>query len=329
MMPVELPTLVFAVVLTLFLGIGLFGWWLARLVNGPQAKLKRRVAQIAGGRAQATAAARGPRLNRRNLQARIDAEGRQRRRAWAWTLREQLKRAGLKLELRHYLALNAVLAGLGALFAWLGNLPPIAMPLIGAIVGIGLPKMAVSFFANRRANRFTAQLAEALDVIVRGLRTGLPLGECITAIGNDMPAPLGAEFRLIAENQRLGLSPREALDRAVENMPTADFKYFAIVLAIQQQTGGNLAETLAKLADTLRARKRMRDKIKAFSSEAKASAMIIGSLPIVVALLMLLVGREYVMLLFTTDLGNMLIAIGVVMMVTGTLVMRKMINFDM
>lgn len=325
----ELPVIVFVVVLTLLLALVGFGWWLARLVNGPQAKLKRRIAQVAGGRAQAAATGRGPRLSRRNLQARIDAEGAKRRRVWAWTLREQLKRAGLRMELRQYLALNAGLAVLAVLFAWAGHLPPIAMPLLAAIVGLGLPKMVVAYLANRRANRFTAQFAEALEVIVRGLRTGLPLGECIAAIGNDMPAPLGSEFRLITENQRLGLSPKEALDRAVEHMPTADFKYFAIVLAIQQQTGGNLAETLAKLAELLRARKRMRDKIKAFSSEAKASAMIIGSLPIVVAALLFLVGRDYVMLLFTNDLGHLLIAIGAVMMVTGALVMRKMINFDM
>jgi len=319
---------VFGVVLTLMLALAGFGWWLVRLVNGPRAKLDRRLAQVAGGRSQA-AAARAPRTSRRNLQARLDAESRTRRRAWAWTLREQMNRAGLRIELRTYLALNAGLAILGAGFCWIGHFPAIAMPLVAASVGIGLPKMVVSFLANRRTNRFTAQFAEALDVIVRGLRTGLPLGDCITAIGNDMPAPLGPEFRLITENQRLGLSPREALDRAVEHMPTADFKYFAIVLAIQQQTGGNLAETLAKLAEVLRARKRMRDKIKAFSSEAKASAFIIGSLPIVVALLMLIVGRDYVMLLFTTELGNMLVAIGLVMMVSGALVMRKMINFDM
>lgn len=324
----DLPTIVFAVVLTLLLALGGFGWWLVRLVNGPQAKLKRRVAQVAGGRAQASST-RTPRLSRRNLQARIDAENRKRRRIWAWTLREQLKRAGLRMELHHYLALNAGLAALGVLFAWLGHLPTLAMPIFATVVGIGLPKMVVSFLANRRTNRFTGQFAEALDVIVRGLRTGLPLGECMTAIGNDMPAPLGAEFRLITENQRLGLSPKEALERAVEHMPTADFKYFAIVLAIQQQTGGNLAETLAKLADLLRARKRMRDKIRAFSAEAKASAFIIGSLPVVVALLMLLVGRDYVMLLFTTELGQLLVAVGVVMMVSGALVMRKMINFDM
>lgn len=325
----DLPTIVFVSVLSLLLSLAGFGWWLVTLVNGPRAKLRRRVALVAGGgAAQDAAAARGPRASRRAIQARIDAESR-RRRAWAWTLREQLRRAGLKIELRHYLAVNAGLALLGALFAWVGHLPTVAMPLLAAIVGLGLPKMAVTILANRRANRFTAQFAEALDVMVRGLRTGLPLGECIAAIGNDMPAPLGAEFRMITENQRLGLSPKEALERAVESMPTPEFKYFAIVLAIQQQTGGNLAETLAKLAEVLRARKRMRDKIKAFSAEAKASAFIIGSLPIVVAALMFLVGRDYVMLLFTTELGQLLVAIGAVMMTTGALVMRKMIDFDM
>lgn len=324
----ELPLIVFAAVLALLFALGGFGLWLFALVNGPRAKLRRRAAQVAAGQTPA-ATARGARLSRRNLQARIDAENRNSRRVWAWTLREQLRRAGLRLELRHYLLLNAGLALAAAVFVWAAGLPKIAMPLAAAIVGLGLPKMVVTLLANRRTSRFTGQFAEALDVIVRGLRTGLPLGECIAAIGHDMPAPLGAEFRLITENQRLGLSLKEAMERAVEHMPTADFKYFSIVLAIQQQTGGNLAETLAKLAEMLRTRKRMRDKIKSYSSEATASAAIIGSLPIVVMLLMLLVGRDYIMVLFTTDTGHFLIAVGAVTMLVGALVMRKMIHFDM
>lgn len=328
-MTLDLPTLVFVAVLALVLALSGFGWWLARLVNGPRARLRRRVAQVAGGRGQAAGPARGPSLSRRNLQARIDAEGPGRGRAWAWKLRDQLMLAGLRVEVRHYLAANAALAVVGALFAWAGNLPPIALPLTAAIVGFGLPKLAVGIAAARRTGRFTAQFAEALDVIVRGIRSGLPLGECIAIVGRDMPAPLGTEFRLIGENQRLGLSLQDALTRAVDRMPTSDFRYFSIVLSIQQQTGGNLAETLAKLADLLRARKRMRDKIKAYASEAQASAAIIGSLPIVVGGLMFLVGRAYVMLLFTTPQGQFLVAIGVVLMVAGALVMRKMIHFDM
>ena len=323
----DLPMLVFSLVLTLLSALGLFGWWLFRLSHGPRAILKRRVARIAG-RDQTVVVARGSSLKRRNLQARIAAEGQGRRRAWAWALREQLRQAGLGWELKHYLAVNLALGLLGALFAWAGQLPPFAMPLAAAILGLGLPKMVVNVIAARRIGRFTGQFAEALDVIVRGIRSGLPLGECIAIIGRDLPAPLGAEFRLIAEDQRLGLTLQDSLERAVERMPTADFKYFAIVLAIQQQTGGNLAETLARLADVLRSRKRLRDKVKAFSSEATASAAIIGSLPILVAGMLFLVGRDYVMVLFTTAQGHFLIAIGLVLMLTGALVMRKMINFD-
>jgi tight adherence protein B len=325
----DLPLMVFLLVLGLLSALVLFGWWLVRLSHGPRAILKRRVAQIAGGREQsAVAGVRGASSKRRALQARIEGEKKGARRAWAWTLREQLRQAGLRWDLRHYLAANLALGLLGALFAWIGQMPPFAMPLAAAIVGFGFPKMVVNILAARRIGRFTAQFAEALDIVVRGIRSGLPLGECIAIIGRDLPAPLGAEFRLIAEDQRLGLTLQESLERAVERMPTADFKYFAIVLAIQQQTGGNLAETLAKLADVLRSRKRLRDKVKAFSSEATASAAIIGSLPILVAGMLFLVGRDYVMVLFTTAQGHFLIAIGLVMMLAGALVMRKMINFD-
>ncbi|CAA7625891.1 type II secretion system F family protein [Magnetospirillum sp. UT-4] len=323
----DLPVLIFAVVLTLLSALGLFAWWLADAVKGPRATLRRRIARIGGVRPEALDPSRGPSVKRRTLQARIDAEGKGA--TWAFRLREQMMQAGIRAGLWHYLAVNAALAALGALFAWAGHLPPLAIPLAALIVGLGLPKFALSVLAARRIGRFTGQFAEALDVIVRGLRSGLPLGECIAIIGRDMPAPLGTEFRLMAEGQKLGLSLQEALERAVERTPTADFKYFAIVLAIQQQTGGNLAETLAKLAEVLRARKRMRDKIKAYSSEATASAAIIGSLPLVVAGMLFLVGRDYVMLLFTTDTGQFLVAIGVVLMLAGALVMRRMINFDM
>jgi tight adherence protein B len=165
-------------------------------------------------------------------------------------------------------------------------------------------------------------------VVVRGMRSGLPLTECINIIGREMPDPLGAEFRLVTEGQKLGLSLQESLERVLERNPTPDFRYFTIVLAIQQQTGGNLAETLAKLSELLRGRARMRDKIKAYSSEATASALIIGSLPLVVAALLLVVSHEYVMVLFNTEAGNVLLVIGALMMGAGALIMRKMISFD-
>jgi tight adherence protein B len=144
-----------------------------------------------------------------------------------------------------------------------------------------------------------------------------------------MPDPVGEEFRLISEGSRLGMTLNDCLERSTERTPTAELRFFAIVLAIQQQTGGNLAETLAKLSEVLRGRKRMRDKVQAMSSEAKSSAGIIGSLPIIVGTLLSLVAPKYVGVLFTTDTGHFLIAGGVAWMGMGILVMRQMIHFDM
>ncbi|MBX9635025.1 MAG: type II secretion system F family protein [Magnetospirillum sp.] len=318
----NLPTVVAILVLVLLAALGLLGTMLYQLLYGSKARLKRRIQQVVGGRGGVRA---GLQPRRRSLQRlKPGSEGRR----WAWELHEQLRQAGFRMEVKQFLSICAGLAATAWAVAWMVSAPPLAQPMAGAIVGFGIPKLVVGWRAKRRIGRFTALFSDALDVVVRGMRSGLPLGECINIIGREMPDPLGAEFRLIAESQRLGLSMQESLERAVERTPTADFRYFAIVLAIQKQTGGNLAETLAKLSDLLRQRKRMRDKIKAYSSEATASAGIIGSLPVVVSLLLSLVASEYIGVLFTNDTGHLLLAIGLLLMGCGFMVMRKMINFD-
>jgi len=326
----RLPTGVLLFVLVLFLLLALFGWGLWAVLQGPRARLKRRMAQVLGTGAvvKSKQVRVGAAIKRRAIQSRLKQVDDSRTKKRSSVLREQLMQAGLHVEVTHYLAANAVLALLsGSLYA-LTSLPRIGIPLAAAIIGIGLPKMVVSFKARRRVGKFTRLFADALDVIVRGIRSGLPLGECINIIGHEMPDPLGAEFRLIAEAQKLGLTLADSLERAVERTPTAELRFFAIVLTIQQQTGGNLAETLAKLSEVLRSRKRMRDKIQAYASEARASAMIIGSLPVVVSTLLAVVAPEYIGLLFTTATGHLLVGIGVSVMSVGTLVMRQMINFD-
>lgn len=318
-----LPTIVVVLVAVLFSALGVLGYTLYTLLHGPRARLRRRIQQAIGGAGRPPLVAQ-PR--RRATQARIkptDERGQ-----WAWALREQLMQAGLRIEVRRYLVTCAGLAAGAAAVSWLVGAPAIAHPLAAAIVGFGIPKVVVGWLAKRRIGRFTSLFSDALDIIVRGMRSGLPLGECITIIGREMPDPLGSEFRLMAEGQKLGLSLQECLERAVERMPTADFRYFTIVLAIQKQTGGNLAETLAKLSDLLRQRKRMRDKIAAYSSEAVASALIIGSLPVVVTLMLLVVGGDYILVLAETEPGHMIIFVGAVLMASGAFVMRKMINFD-
>ena len=211
------------------------------------------------------------------------------------------------------------------------------MPYLG-IVGLvvvpiglmfGLPKFVLGYLIKKRLKAFIRLFADALDVIIRGVKAGLPVPECITVIGREMPDPVGSEFRLISEGTRLGMTLDECLERATSRVPTPELRFFAIVLLIQRQTGGNLADTLGKLSDVLRGRKKMRDKVQAMSSEAKASAGIIGSLPIVVGTLLALVAPEYIGVLFTTATGNKLIAGGLFWMGTGIAVMNNMISFDM
>jgi tight adherence protein B len=319
-----IPILVMLLVAVLLLALPLLGWLLFRVLHGPRARLERRIQQVVGERG--SHGGRGLPSRRRALQLRIQGEGQKGQ--WAWRLREQLMQAGVRIEVRAYVAGCLGIGVVVWLVAWLLGQPPLTATLVAAIVGFGIPKLLLARLAKRRITRFTALFADALDVVVRGMRSGLPLTECINIIGREMPDPLGGEFRLVTESQKLGLSLQESLERVLERNPTPDFRYFTIVLAIQQQTGGNLAETLAKLSELLRGRARMRDKIKAYSSEATSSALIIGSLPLVVAVLLTITSYDYVMVLFRTEAGNVLLTIGGLMMVVGTLIMRKMINFD-
>lgn len=325
----SLPTTIALVVLALFAALGAFGGLLYSLLHGRRARLKRRITQVVGGRVTKAVSPRAIiALKRSRSLSRLKHGDEGKARRWAHALREQLMQAGIRIEVGHFLAICVLLAIIAWVAIGLARLPSIAQPLGAAIIGFGLPKLLVSRRAKSRIATFTGLFADALDVVVRGIRSGLPLGECINIIGREMGEPLGSEFRLISEGQKLGLSLQEALDRAVERTPTPDFKYFSIVLAIQQQTGGNLAETLAKLSEVLRARKRLRDRIKAFSAEAIASAAIIGSLPILVTGLLSVIGPDYIGILFKTDIGNFLVATGLILMGIGALVMRRMINFD-
>jgi tight adherence protein B len=155
----------------------------------------------------------------------------------------------------------------------------------------------------------------------------LPVSECVSIVGREVPDPVGAEFRMMVEGQRVGMTLNEIMSRGLERMPTPEYKFFAIVLQIQQQTGGNLAETLSGLSNVIRERKQLRMKIKAMSSEAKASASIIGSLPIIVAVLVSIISPDYLVPLFQTRTGNYMLLGCFLYMGIGVAVMAKMINF--
>ena len=194
--------------------------------------------------------------------------------------------------------------------------------------GLGLPRWVLGFLKKRREKAFLKALPDAVDVIVRGIKAGLPLFESIKVVAADSPEPLKSEFNAIIETQTIGMPLGEACARLYERMPLPEANFFGIVVAIQQKSGGNLSEALGNLSKVLRDRKKMAEKIQAMSMEAKASAGIIGSLPPIVMLLVWISTPDYISLLWTHHIGQFMLVCCVGWMTIGILVMKKMINFD-
>ncbi len=194
-------------------------------------------------------------------------------------------------------------------------------------VGIGLPRWWLGSRIKSRQKKFTSHFADAMDIIVRGVRTGLPLGDCLKIIAHESPEPVRSEFQLIVEGESVGVPIEVCLDRLYERIPLSEVSFFATVLNIQRSTGGNLGESLANLANVLRGRKILREKVKALAAEAKMSAGIIAALPPLLMLFISMASPDYMAELYTTERGQKNLMIGAGMMVTGVLVMKKMINF--
>jgi tight adherence protein B len=207
-----------------------------------------------------------------------------------------------------------------------GSLPGAAV--MAFATGLGLPRWVLGFLKKRREKAFLKALPDAVDVIVRGIKAGLPLFESIKVVAADAPEPLKSEFHAIIETQTIGMPLGEACARLFERMPLPEANFFGIVVAIQQKSGGNLSEALGNLSKVLRDRKKMAEKIQAMSTEAKASASIIGSLPPIVMLLVWLSTPEYIALLWTHQTGQFMLVCCLAWMTLGILVMKKMINFD-
>ncbi len=247
------------------------------------------------------------------------------------SLRLRLQRAGLNITPKVYW-LASVVCGL-TLALLIGLLLPASgtrqfLALAVGIIGVfGVPRWFVSKLTKRRQAKFTAELANAVELIVRGVKSGLPLNECLATIARESGEPLAGEFREVVEQQRVGVPLAEALDRLNTRMPLAEVRFFTIVIAIQQQAGGNLSEALGNLATVLRDRFRLQMKVKALSAEAKASALVLGSLPPAVMFMVYGSSPDYIMPLFATRTGNFMLLFGACWMLIGILVMRKMINF--
>lgn len=244
-------------------------------------------------------------------------------------LRERLLRTGYRLTIGEYVLVNFVVGILAAYFASkMLALPWAAALLAGVCLGVGLPHMFIGFMIKRRLNKFTSLFPEAIDLIVRGLKSGLPVTESIKVVGEEILDPVGIEFRGIADAMKLGRTMEDAMWDTAKRLDTAEFKFFVISLSVQRETGGNLTETLDNLSDILRKRRQMKSKVKAMSSEAKASGMIIGSLPFIMFAIIFTLNNAYVMQLFTDPRGLVMVGAGVASMTIGIAIMAKMIKFD-
>ncbi len=243
-------------------------------------------------------------------------------------LETRIAQAGQTFSKANFFVASGVAGAVAALLLYGTSHNPM-IALLGLPIGaFGLPNFWLSFMTNRRLKKFSLEFPNSIDIIIRGVKAGLPLGDCIRIIAAEASEPVRSEFRQIVEAQALGLSVTEAIERMPDRIPTPEANFFAIVIAIQQKAGGNLSEALANLARVLRERKKMRDKVRAISSEAKASAMIIGSLPIVVAGLVYVTSPRYISVLWIAPTGRIVLAVCAFVMGMGIFIMNKMIAFD-
>jgi tight adherence protein B len=244
------------------------------------------------------------------------------------TLQARIQQAGLSATPQQFYMMSAAGAALFAFLVFmLSHNLFIALP--SAIIGgLGAPNFVLSFLRKRRITKFVSEFPNAIDIIVRGVKAGLPIGDCLRVVANESVEPVKGEFRQIVEAQALGLSIGEAVDRLPERVPVTEANFFAIVINIQAKAGGNLSEALGNLSRVLRDRKKMKGKIGAMSMEAKASAAIIGLIPFAVTGLLYVSSPKYVSLLWTTTHGRIIAGIGLAWMAVGTAVMKKMVSFD-
>lgn len=306
---------------------------IAFVLTGEDEKTRKRVNAVAKpagqARGRAASAAENQAQKRKNVAVMLkDVEKNRAAKKERPTMRRRLEQAGFpKTSPRTFWIICGVLACVAAAVAFVMQQTVLVIALAVFVVGLGLPRWVLAFLTARRKKKFTEHFAPAIDVIVRSVRSGLPTNEALRIVARESPDPVGSEFHNLVESLKVGVTLEQAMKRMMESMPTPEVGFFAIVMTIQTKSGGNLSEALSNLAFVLRDRKRLQGKIKAMSSEAKASAMIIGSLPPGVMGIVYLTAPDYIAKLFTEKAGNLMLAGCVIWMGIGIMVMRKMINF--
>ena len=291
-------------------------------------KAEQRIQSVAGT-TPTTRTTRGPQKSRRDvIESTLKDFDERHKKSKSVPLSVRIARAGLSWSKRQFAIVSA---GVGLAMFALGTFAGAGL-LVSAVLGFagafGVPRWLLSYLRKRRETKFLDHFPDAVDVIVRGIKAGLPLLDCIKMIVSEAPEPIKTEFRLILETQAIGMPLGEACGKLYERTPLPEANFFGIVVAIQQRSGGNLSEALGNLSKVLRDRKKMKAKIQSMSQEAKASAGIIGALPIAVMTLVYLTSPNYISLLFTNSVGHIMLAGSAIWMAMGVLVMKKMINFD-
>ena len=319
----------YAVILFVVAGSALL--LIAKLYSGPSASktLKRRVEQIKERHGDMMAGHAQAQIRKLFAQRASRIEG------FASSLipkpallRRRLEMTGKNISLAKYSTISLGICLFIAVIMLVRGSPVLLAMFAGMFFGLGGPYFVVGKMINRRINKFNSNFPDALELMVRGLRSGLPITETLGIVASEIGGPVGIEFRAVSDKMKIGRTMEVALQETADRMGTAEFQFFVITLAIQRETGGNLAETLSNLADVLRKRSQMKLKIKAMSSESKASAYIIGSLPFVVFTLVMLINPKYMGGFFVDE--RLIIAGlgGMVWMAIGGFIMAKMINFE-
>ncbi len=322
----KMSALALAVLAALTVG-GLLWVFVYPLLSGEQQGQKRRDAF-----AKKEPVARGQERNQKSRREQVESSLKEleerNRKASQISIGTRIYQAGLDWSKQKFYTISGIIGGGLFFLAFFGGAGILAAVGLAFAGGFGLPRWVLGFLKKRREKKFLSALPDAVDVIVRGIKSGLPLFDSIRVVAADSPEPLKSEFAAIVETQAIGMPLAEACARLYDRMPLPEANFFGIVIGIQQKSGGNLSEALGNLSKVLRDRKKMSGKIQAMSMEAKASATIIGALPPIVMLLVYLSTPDYISLLWTHPTGRLMLAGCVVWMSMGIFVMKKMINFD-
>jgi tight adherence protein B len=310
------------------LAVGGVAWVFIYPTLSGEKKAEQRIASVAKPEPVARAVRSATKARRDSIENTLKELDERHKKSKSVPLVIRIKQAGLLWSKRQFFMISG---GIGLLMFLIGTFAG-GNIAVGAALGfagaLGLPRWVLSFLKKRREAKFLDSFPDAVDVIVRGVKAGLPLLDCLKMITLEAPEPTKSEFRAIVETQAIGMPLGDACGKLYENMPVPEANFFGIVIAIQQRSGGNLAEALGNLSRVLRDRKKMKAKIQAMSMEAKASASIIGALPVAVMTLVYITSPQYISLLWTEPLGRVMLAASAFWMSMGVMVMKKMINFD-